>query len=114
MDDCLFCRIARKELNARVVYEDDEVLAFEDVHPQAPVHALVIPKRHIASLNQLEPGDAELAGRLLLVARQIAEEKNIHLSGYRTVLNTNAEAGQTVFHLHLHVLGGRKLSWPPG
>ncbi len=114
MEDCLFCRIARKEIGSRVVYEDADVVAFEDVNPQAPVHVLIIPRKHIASLNQLEAVDQALGGHLLFVARQIAELKNIHLLGYRTVLNTNAGAGQTVFHLHAHVLGGRSMSWPPG
>jgi histidine triad (HIT) family protein len=101
-------------LAARIVYEDEQVLAFEDINPQAPVHVLVIPKRHIVSLNDLEAKDVGIADSLFQAARQVAELKKIHLSGYRTVINTNSNAGQSVFHLHLHVLGGRRMGWPPG
>lgn len=114
MADCVFCRIVSKKVNSRIVYEDDEALAFEDVNPQAPVHALIVPKRHITGLNEIDHTDANLMGHLLYVARLVAEQKKIHLSGYRTVVNTNAQAGQSVFHLHMHVLGGRYMSWPPG
>lgn len=113
-EDCLFCKILRKEIPAKVVLESDFWLAFDDINPQAPVHALVIPKEHIASTNDLEEGDAEVMGRLFHAARLVASAKGISESGYRMVMNTGAGAGQSVFHAHLHVLGGRPLSWPPG
>ncbi len=111
-DDCLFCRIVRGEIPARIVKDTAECVAFEDINPQAPVHVLVIPKTHVASLN--DATDPALVGRLALVAAGIAREKGLANGGYRTVINTNADAGQTVFHIHLHLLGGRKLGWPPG
>ncbi|MDF2773438.1 MAG: histidine triad protein [Geminicoccaceae bacterium] len=111
-DDCLFCRIVRKEIPAKLVAEDEHSLAFRDVNPQAPVHVLVIPKEHVPSLN--EANDAAMLGRLSLMAAQIARAEGISGDGYRTVLNTNSAAGQTVFHIHLHLLGGRALHWPPG
>ena len=114
MSDCLFCRIIRKEIPASIVYEDDHVLAFNDINPQAPLHALVIPKRHIDSLNALSPEDDALVGEVIRRAAAIARDKGYADRGFRTVLNTNAEAGQTVFHIHLHLLAGRGLTWPPG
>jgi histidine triad (HIT) family protein len=111
-DTCLFCRIIRKEIPATIVWEDAHALAFRDIDPKAPTHVLVVPKVHVASLN--EATDPVMLGRLLLAAREIAAEEGIAESGYRVVVNTGAGAGQTVFHLHLHLLGGRKLSWPPG
>lgn len=114
MSDCLFCRIVRKEIPASVVYEDDDLLAFNDINAQAPLHVLVIPKRHIATLNDLSPQDDALAGQMVRRAAAIAREKGFADRGFRTVFNTNAEAGQTVFHIHLHVLAGRGLTWPPG
>lgn len=114
MNDCIFCRIAAGEIKGDVVYQDDEVMAFRDLNPQAPVHILIIPRRHIATTNDLTPADAELMGRLLLAARQVAQQEAIAARGYRTVLNCNAEAGQSVFHIHLHLLGGRPMGWPPG
>ena len=114
MSDCLFCKFVSGEIKPDVVYEDEDVLAFRDVNPQAPIHALVIPKRHISTLNDLQPEDAELVGKLYLAAKQVAEEEGIAEPGYRTLINCNAEAGQTVFHVHLHVLGGRAMGWPPG
>jgi histidine triad (HIT) family protein len=114
MSDCLFCRIVRKEIPASVVYEDDDLLAFNDINAQAPLHVLVIPKRHIATLNDLSPQDDALAGQMIRRAAAIAREKGYADRGFRTVFNTNAEAGQTVFHIHLHVLAGRGLTWPPG
>ena len=114
MSDCLFCRIARKEIPASVVYEDDRVLAFNDINPQAPLHALVIPKRHIPTVNDVTAEDAALVGEMIRAAAAIAREKGYADRGFRTVFNTNADAGQTVFHIHLHVLAGRGLSWPPG
>lgn len=109
-----FARILKGELPCDKVYEDEHVLAFRDINPQAPVHILVTPKRHIPTTNDLGPEDAALAGRLLLVAAQLAKEEGVADAGYRTVLNCNAAAGQSVFHLHLHLLGGRRLGWPPG
>jgi len=110
---CLFCRIVRAELPAKRIYEDDHVFAFEDIHPKAPTHVLVVPKKHIVGLKEAEPGDAEVIGRCHLVAAQIARERKIE-NGYRTVLNVGPESGQSVFHLHVHLLGGRRLTWPPG
>ena len=114
MSDCLFCKFVTGEIKPNVVYEDDEVLAFRDVNPQAPTHILVIPKHHIATLNDLRPEDAELIGKLHLAAQKVAENEGIAEPGYRTLINCNAEAGQTVFHIHLHLLGGRPMGWPPG
>lgn len=113
MSDCLFCRIAQGEIPARKVFEDDDVVVFHDLHPQAPVHALVIPRRHIAALKDAGSGDGELLGRLLLAAGRTARELGIE-DGYRVVNNCGAPAGQSVFHIHLHVLGGRDMNWPPG
>jgi histidine triad (HIT) family protein len=111
---CLFCRIIAGEIPSSKVYEDDEVFAFNDINPQAPLHVLVVPKRHIATVNDLAPGDEGLVGVLVRRAAAIAAEKGYADRGYRTVFNCNAEAGQTVFHLHLHLLAGRVLGWPPG
>ena len=110
-DSCLFCRIVRGEIPARIVREDEHTVAFRDIDPKAPTHILVIPKEHVASLD--EATDPTLVGRLSLAAAEIARSEGI-TDGYRTVVNTGAGAGQTVFHLHLHLLGGRKLTWPPG
>lgn len=114
MNDCIFCKIARKEIPAKVVYEDDRILAFDDINPQAPVHVLIIPKEHYASLNDIPEEKKDLLGYILLKARQVAQEKGIGESGYRTVLNTAKDSGQDVFHIHFHVLGGRRMTWPPG
>lgn len=114
MSDCLFCRIGSGQIPAKVVLQDDEVLAFDDINPQAPVHVLVIPKRHVAALNDAGAGDQALLGRLLETAALVARKKGIAESGYRVVANTGRDGGQTVFHLHLHVMGGRHMSWPPG
>jgi histidine triad (HIT) family protein len=111
-DDCLFCRIVRKEIPTKLVAEDEHCVAFRDINPQAPVHVLVIPREHVPSLDQAR--DAELLGRLSLMAADIARKEGIATNGYRTVMNTNAAAGQTVFHVHLHLLGGRSMHWPPG
>ncbi|WP_437334980.1 histidine triad nucleotide-binding protein [Sorangium sp. So ce394] len=111
---CIFCKIANKEIPSKVVLEDEHVLAFHDVNPQAPTHVLVIPKRHIAGIAQATPEDEAVLGRLLLAARQVAEKTGIAEGGFRTVVNSGANAGQTVFHLHVHVLGGRPMAWPPG
>jgi histidine triad (HIT) family protein len=114
MTDCLFCKIASKQIPASVVYEDDRVLVFEDINPQAPLHALVVPKRHIATLNDLSDEDDALIGEMVRRAALVAASKGYGAHGFRTVFNTNAAAGQTVFHIHLHVLAGRGLTWPPG
>lgn len=111
---CLFCKIVKKEIPAKIVYEDDGVLAFEDINPQAPVHILVIPKKHIATSLDIKDEDHELMGRLFQAANKIAQERGVAEKGFRTVVNCNREAGQTVFHLHLHLFGGRALHWPPG
>lgn len=113
-DDCIFCKIIRQEIPAKVVAETEDWLAFDDINPQSPVHTLVIPKTHIASTNEVETSHAQTMGLLFHAARKVAEAKGIADSGYRMVMNTGAEAGQTVFHVHLHVLGGRALTWPPG
>jgi histidine triad (HIT) family protein len=113
-DDCLFCKMAGGEITPETLYEDDDVLAFADINPQAPLHFLVIPKQHITTLNDLETEHAELVGKLYLAAKRVADEKGIAHGGYRTVMNCNSDAGQTVWHIHLHVLGGRTLTWPPG
>jgi len=111
--DCLFCRIIRGEIPAKKIYEDEETFVFEDIKPQAPTHVLIIPKKHIVGLREAKAEDASIIGRLHLVAAQIARDRKIE-NGYRTVLNVGPGAGQSVFHLHLHLLGGRPLSWPPG
>jgi len=112
--DCLFCRIIAREIPGSIVYEDDRVLAFNDINPQGPTHVLVVPKQHIASLNDLTPGDDQIVGEVVRRAAAIARERGIAESGFRTVFNTNRGAGQTVFHIHLHLIGGRSLHWPPG
>lgn len=114
MADCLFCKMVAGDITPDTVFEDDDVLAFRDINPQAPSHVLVVPKRHIATLNDLGPDDAELVGKLYLAAQQVAARDGIADEGYRTVMNCNAGAGQSVFHIHLHVLGGRPMRWPPG
>ena len=113
MDDCLFCKIGAKKIPAKLVYEDDRAFAFEDINPQAPVHILISPRKHFASLDEATEEDAAVLGHLLLVAAKLARERGL-LDGYRTVFNHGRGAGQTVFHLHLHVLGGRSFRWPPG
>ena len=114
MPDCLFCRMVAGDIPADVVHETDRVFAFRDINPQAPVHLLVIPREHVMSLNEAEGVDAGTLGHLLLVAARMAGEHGLAENGYRTVINTGADGGQSVFHLHVHVLGGRRLSWPPG
>ena len=114
MDDCIFCKIVAGDIPADIVYQDDTVLAFRDLNPQAPTHALVIPRKHVSTLNDLADEDAELVGRMHLAARVVAQQDGIAETGYRTVFNCNEGAGQTVFHIHLHVLGGRRMTWPPG
>lgn len=111
---CLFCKIIAGEIPSARVYEDDRLFAFKDINPQAPLHVLVVPKRHIATLNDLSAGDDELVGSMVRAAAKIAKDHGVDGPGFRTVFNCNAQAGQTVFHIHLHVFGGRVLSWPPG
>ncbi len=111
---CVFCRVAARQSPASILYEDDQCLAFEDIHPMAPVHVLVIPKKHIASLDADLECDEALLGHLLIIAARMAREKGVDRSGFRTIINTNAGAGQSVFHLHIHVMGGRVMRWPPG
>jgi histidine triad (HIT) family protein len=113
MNDCLFCRIIRGEIPSKKVYEDDFVYAFEDIDPKAPTHVLIVPKKHIRGVKEATEGDAEIIGRCHIAAANIARERNIE-NGYRTVANVGPGAGQSVFHLHVHLLGGRPLNWPPG
>lgn len=114
MSECVFCKIAHGELPAKLVYQDDSVVAFPDMHPKAPQHLLIIPRRHIATLNDLGPEDTLLAGHLLQVAKQLAAQLGIADAGYRVLMNCNEDGGQAVFHIHLHLLGGRVMHWPPG
>ncbi|HJU43741.1 MAG TPA: histidine triad nucleotide-binding protein [Vicinamibacterales bacterium] len=111
---CLFCKIIAGEIPSSKVYEDDRLFAFNDINPQAPTHVLIVPKQHIATLNDLTASNDGLVGAMVRAAAKIAKDKGHDGAGYRTVFNCNAEAGQTVFHIHLHVLGGRRLTWPPG
>ncbi|MFP4687192.1 MAG: histidine triad nucleotide-binding protein [bacterium] len=113
MSDCLFCSIINGDIDASIVYEDEQVIAFRDINPQAPVHCLVIPRRHIETVSDLTDSEEELTGHLVNVARQIAEKEGLK-AGYRLVFNCGDQAGQEVMHIHLHLLGGRKLNWPPG
>lgn len=112
--DCLFCKIASNEIPAKIAYQDDQVVAFHDINPQAPHHVLIIPRKHIANINELEEADNALIGTMTQIAKKLAKEMGMADSGYRLVMNCNAGAGQTVFHIHMHVLGGRTLRWPPG
>ena len=114
MDDCLFCRIVEGKIPGAIVYQDERLVAFKDINPQAPLHVLIVPRRHIASLNDLKPEDDALVGEMARRAAALAAEHGHADRGYRTVFNCNADAGQTVFHIHLHVLGGRRFGWPPG
>jgi len=112
--DCIFCKIAAKEIDAEVLYEDDELLAFKDAHPKAPHHILIIPKKHISTINALTNDDTMLVGNMIQRAKQLAAELEIAEEGYRILMNCNKAGGQVVFHIHLHLLGGRPLLWPPG
>ncbi len=112
--DCLFCKIVNNEVSAKIVYRDDLVLAFEDINPQAPHHILIIPQKHISTINEVKSEDNELIGHMVQTAKLLAKELNVAEEGYRLVANCNAGAGQTVFHVHMHLLGGRRFSWPPG
>jgi histidine triad (HIT) family protein len=112
--DCIFCKIAHGKLNATIVYEDDQILAFRDLNPQAPTHILVIPKKHIATLNDVTETDSILLGNMILAAKKIAKMEQLSEAGYRLLFNVNQQGGQTVYHIHLHVVGGRTMTWPPG
>lgn len=111
--DCLFCQIAAGQAPARIVFQDDQILAFRDIHPVAPAHVLIVPRKHIENVTGAEPGDAILLGKMLLAAAEIAEQEGVQ-DGYRLVVNNGVQSGQAVFHLHLHLLGGRSMGWPPG
>jgi histidine triad (HIT) family protein len=112
--DCLFCKIINREIPADIVFEDDEVLAFNDINPQAPTHIVIVPKKHIATLNDIEEGDLALVGRLQYTAARLAEERGFAEDGYRVVMNCNDQGGQTVYHIHMHLMGGRRFTWPAG
>jgi histidine triad (HIT) family protein len=114
MADCIFCKIARKEIPATIVYDDRQVVAFEDISPQAPNHTLVISKAHFPTLNDVGAGEEALLGHMMLVATRVAKDKGLDKEGYRLVANCLESAGQSVFHIHLHLLGGRRFTWPPG
>lgn len=114
MNECLFCKMVTREITPEIVYENDDVLAFKDINPQAPVHVLIVPKRHVSTINDIEPADAELIGRLFLAAKEVALQEGVGERGYRTLMNCNADGGQLVFHVHLHLLAGRRMGWPPG
>jgi histidine triad (HIT) family protein len=114
MEDCLFCKIIERKIPAKIVHEDDHSVAIEDIHPQAPVHLLILPKKHLVSLQEAATEDGAVLGHLHLVAAKLARERDLEPKGYRTVINSGAGAGQSVFHLHVHLLGGRAFHWPPG
>ena len=114
MKDCVFCKIASGEIKATFAYKDDEVVAFEDLNPKAPVHIIIITKRHIERISDMKEAETGIVGRLFFIATKLARQKNIESTGYRLVINCKKDAGQEVFHLHLHLLGGRKFTWPPG
>ena len=114
MTDCLFCKMVSGEIAPDKVFENDDVLAFRDINPQAPTHVLVVPKRHVATLNELDDESAGLVGKMVLAAAEVARREGFAEQGYRTIINCNADGGQTVFHIHLHLLGGRVMGWPPG
>lgn len=114
MSDCLFCKINNGDISAEILYQDDDVTVFKDVSPQAPVHFLVIPKKHITTINDLQSDDEALIGKMMLAAKNVAADLDIAESGFRTTMNCNSDGGQSVYHIHLHVLGGRQLNWPPG
>lgn len=114
MTDCIFCKIVNKEVPTTLIYEDQNIVAFNDLYPRAPTHILIIPRKHIATLNDVAENDAHLTGQLMFTAQQLAKQQGIAEEGYRVVMNCNKGAGQAVFHIHLHLLGGRPLTWPPG
>jgi len=112
--DCIFCKIAAGDIDANIIYQSDELVGFRDLNPQAPTHVLIIPRRHISTINDINESDAELIGQLFVAAKEIAAQEGLSEPGYRVTMNCNAGAGQSVFHLHLHLLGGRQFTWPPG
>ena len=112
--DCLFCKIIADEIPADIIYESTDAIAFRDINPQAPTHVLIVPRQHIATINDLENSDTDAVGQLFLAARDVAKQEGFAEDGYRATMNCNAAAGQTVFHIHLHLLGGRNFTWPPG
>ena len=114
MADCLFCKIINKEINSDILFEDDDVLAFRDINPQAPTHILIVPKKHISTINDLQQKDEALMGKIILTAQSLVKQENIAENGYRLVFNCNSDGGQEVYHIHLHLLGGRRMQWPPG
>ncbi|MBI1870946.1 MAG: histidine triad nucleotide-binding protein [Chlamydiae bacterium] len=114
MDDCIFCKMSQKKIPSRIAYEDSSLFAFYDVHPQAPIHILITPKKHIARIYDLHPPEGLVLSEMIFLANQLAKENKIDKNGYRLVINCNPEGGQTVYHIHLHLLGGRDMKWPPG
>ena len=114
MQDCLFCKMAAGEIKPDMVLETPSLMAFRDIHPQAPTHVLIVPRKHFATLNDVQAAEAGIMGEMLLAAQKIARQEGIAESGYRLVMNCNADGGQTVFHIHMHLLGGRRIKWPPG
>jgi len=114
MADCLFCKIINKEINSDILFEDDAVLAFKDINPQAPIHFLIVPQKHISTINDLQQEDEKITGKMILTAQSLAKQENIDEKGYRLVFNCNSDGGQEVYHIHLHLLGGRQMQWPPG
>jgi|TARA_B110000438_G_scaffold111161_1_gene109048 histidine triad (HIT) family protein len=114
MDNCLFCKIINGEITAKKVYENEHIIAFNDIDPKAPIHILVIPKKHIRSINELNSSDINLAGEIILAAKKIAKDQGVDSKGFRVVFNTNDDGGQTVYHIHMHIMGGRQMQWPPG
>lgn len=114
MNTCLFCQIAAKKIPAAIIYEDSDVIAFHDIAPQAPVHVLIIPREHISTLNDLQTSHTELMGKMIMTAQKLSTQLGIHEKGYRVTMNCNHHGGQSVFHIHLHLLGGRQMHWPPG
>jgi len=114
MDNCLFCKIINGDIAAKKVYENEHIIAFNDINPKAPVHILVIPKKHIRSINELNSSDINLAGEIILAAKKIAKDQGVDSKGFRVVFNTNDDGGQTVYHIHMHIMGGRQMQWPPG
>lgn len=114
MDNCLFCKIINGDIASKKVYENEHIIAFNDIDPKAPIHILVIPKKHIRSINELNSSDINLAGEIILAAKKIAKDQGVDSKGFRVVFNTNDDGGQTVYHIHMHIMGGRQMQWPPG
>lgn len=112
--DCLFCKIVNKDIESDIIFEDEQLIAFNDINPQSPVHVLIIPKKHITTINEVHIDDSELMGQMILTAKKLAKAHNLSESGYRLVFNINQNGGQEIYHIHLHLLGGRKMTWPPG